>query len=90
MWRVRTATVFYGADPFATTLPRCGTWLALEPIAETRADPNSDERVALAEQALAIRYPADEHRPFPAQALLTCRRPADDAPNLWHVFNSVQ
>src|SRR5205814_1568199 len=49
-----------------------------------------DERVGFAEQALAIRYPVHEHRPFEAHALLTCKRAADDAPDLWHVFNTIQ
>jgi hypothetical protein len=45
---------------------------------------------AFATQALAIRYPADQHQPFAAEALLTCRRAADDEPDLWHVFNVCQ
>jgi hypothetical protein len=49
-----------------------------------------DERVAFAARALELRYPAGEHQPFTAQALLSCRRPADEAPDLWHVFNVVQ
>lgn len=49
-----------------------------------------DERLAFARQALAVRYPADRHQPFTADALLSCRRLADDANDLWHVFNVVQ
>lgn len=49
-----------------------------------------DERLGFAEQALVIRFPEGQHRPFPAEGLLAHRRSADDAPDLWHVFNVVQ
>jgi len=49
-----------------------------------------DDRLEFARRALTVRYPANQHQPFDASALLDVRRPADEGGDLWRVFNVVQ
>jgi hypothetical protein len=50
---------------------------------------NRDEQRALASAALTLRWEA-EKTPITPEQLLTVRRQADNAPNLWNTFNAIQ
>lgn len=49
-----------------------------------------EARVAFAEAALALRYPAPGSAPIDGAALLSPRRWQDEGTDLWSVFNTVQ
>ena len=51
---------------------------------------NVKQQVMLADVALKLRYPGGIVPSFEAEQLLSVRRPEDEAPTLWNVFNRVQ
>ena len=48
------------------------------------------ESLALAEQALLLRYPTVAESPIAPETLLQARRPEDEGADLWHATNRVQ
>ena len=48
------------------------------------------ESLALAEQALLLRYPTVARSPIAPETLLQARRPEDEGADLWHATNRVQ
>ena len=51
---------------------------------------NRDEKMALAETALELRYEEPGKAPIDASRLLTARRHEDDGASLWRTFNTIQ
>ncbi len=45
------------------------------------------ESLALAQQALLLRYPTVDESPIAPETLLQARRPEDEGPDLWRVTN---